>query len=119
MYNSRKYLFVMADPAVVWSVPGVDRKLPDGDVCPEGCIYAGGWTAAYEENGASAYAYGSVGFPEPDPNNYTPYSQLTEAEVLQWTFDVLGAEQVASIENSLKAQVQEKLNPTHANGKPW
>jgi hypothetical protein len=52
----------MTVSGVVWSVPGVDRHLPDGDACPEGCVYAGGWTATYEENGESAYAYGSVGF---------------------------------------------------------
>ena len=109
----------MADPTVVWAVPGVDRKLPDGDVCPEGQVYAGGWTATYEKDGQSAYAYGSVGFPEPDPDNYTPYSELTEAEVLEWIFNILGDEQVASIENGLKTQVEEKLNPTTANGKPW
>lgn len=109
----------MADPIVVWAVPGVDRKLPDGDVCPEGQVYAGGWTATYEKDGQSAYAYGSVGFPEPDPDNYTPYSELTEAEVLEWIFNILGDEQVASIENGLKTQVEEKLNPTTANGKPW
>lgn len=109
----------MADPVVVWSVPGVDRKLPDGDVCPEGEVYAGGWTATYEKDGQSAYAYGSVGFPAADPDNYVPYSQLTEAEVLQWIFDILGPEQVTSIEEGLKNQVAEALNPSHANGVPW
>lgn len=112
-------MFVMAVSGVVWSVPGVDRKLPDGDTCPEGCVYAGGWTATYEEGGESAYAYGSVSFPEPDPNNYKPYSQLTEEEVLNWVFDALGVDQVVGIQESLYQQVQEKLNPSHANGKPW
>ena len=109
----------MTVSGVVWSVPGVDRKLPDGDVYPEGCVYAGGWTATYEENGESASAYGSVGFPEPDPNNYTPYSPLTEQEVLKWVFDVLGVDRVVQIQEGLYQQVQEKLNPTHENGTPW
>jgi hypothetical protein len=109
----------MTDPAVTWDIPGVDRKLPDGDTCPDGAIYAGGWTATYEKDGQSAYAYGSIGFPEPDPENFTPYSQLTKEQVMEWTLAILGEEQVKSIENSLKAQVEEKLNPTHANGRPW
>ena len=109
----------MTVSGVVWSVPGVDRHLPDGDVCPQGCVYAGGWNATYEENGESAYAYGSVAFPEPDPNNYTPYSQLTEQEVLQWVFDALGVDKVVQIQESLYQRVQEKLNPTHKNGTPW
>lgn len=109
----------MADPVVVWDIPGVDRKLPDGDTCPEGQVYAGGWTAYYEKDGESASAYGSVGFPEPDPDDYTPYSELTKEQILDWTFAILGQEQVDAIENSLKAQVDEKLNPSTANGKPW
>lgn len=109
----------MADSVVVWGVPGVDRRLPDGDVCPEGAVYAGGWTATYTKDGATANAYGSVGFSDPDPENYKPYDQLTEAEVLQWIFDVLGEDQVAAIEASLKSQVEQQLNPTHANGAPW
>jgi hypothetical protein len=38
---------------------------------------------------------------------------------MEWTFAILGEEQVKAIESGLKAQVEEKLNPTHANGKPW
>jgi len=109
----------MAASGVVWTVPGVDRKLPDGDVYPEGCVYAGGWVATYEENGESARILGSVAFSEPDPNNYTPYSQLTEQEVLQWVFDALGVDKVVQIQENLYQEVQAKLHPTQATGTPW
>lgn len=109
----------MTVSGVLWSVPRVERRLPDGDACPEGCVYAGSWNATYEENGESARAYGTVNFPEPDPSNYTPYSQLTEQEVLQWVFDTLGVDRVVQIQENLYQQVQEQLHPTHESGTPW
>lgn len=109
----------LASPQVVWDVPGFDRTLPDGDEYPLGKVYAGGWTATYEKDGQSAYSYGSVGFGEADPANYTPFAQITKEQALQWVQAVLGEEQVKTIEENLKAQVEEKLNPSHANGAPW
>lgn len=109
----------MANNTVQWQVGNLDRSLPDGDQYPEGKVYSAGWYATYEENGESAYAYGSVGFGEADPQHYTPYSQLTQEEVLQWVFETLGPDAVVSIQESLYKQVQEKLNPTHASGVPW
>jgi hypothetical protein len=109
----------MTNSVVTWDVSGLDRKLPDGDTCPEGAIYAGGWTATYEEDGQSAYAYGSVGFSDPDPEDYIPYSELTKEQVLGWIKGILGEEQVTAIEASLVDKVQNILNPTTANGVPW
>jgi len=107
------------EPSVIWDVPGLDRTLPDGDAYPSGTVYAGGWTATYAEQGQSAYAYGSVGFSEADPANFTPFAEITKEQALTWVKGILGEDQVASIEASLKAQVAEQLNPTHANGAPW
>lgn len=109
----------MSDTTVQWKVSGLDRTLPDGDQYPEGKVYAGGWIATYEEGGITASAYGSVVFGEADPQHYTPYSQITEEEALQWIFSVLGPERVVSIQESLYQEVQQKLNPTSANGVPW
>lgn len=106
-------------PTVVWDVPGLDRSLPDGDEYPLGKVYGGGWTATYEKDGQSAYAYGSVGFGDADPANFTPYAEITKAQALEWVQAVLGEEQVQSIEAGLVAQVEEKLNPSTANGAPW
>jgi hypothetical protein len=107
----------MATP--IWSIVNLERKLPDGNVAPDGQVYTAHWTVILEDQGESAGAYGSVGFSDPNPDSYTPYDQLTEAEVLQWVFDALGSEQVASIEASLTAQIEQKLNPTSASGVPW
>ena len=86
---------------------------------PDGQVYTAHWTVNLEEQGQSAGAYGSVGFGDPDPDNYTPFDQLLEDQVIDWVKTALGDEQVASIEASLETQIQEKLNPTHAAGLPW
>lgn len=102
-----------------WSIANLERKLPDGDTPPDGQVYTAHWTVNLEDQGESAGAYGSVGFGEPDPGNYTPFDQLTQDQVIGWVKSALGDEQVVSIEAALEAQIQEKLNPTHSAGVPW
>lgn len=105
--------------ATTWAIANLERKLPDGNTPPDGQVYTAHWTASLEEQGESASAYGSVGFSDPDPSNYTPFDQLTEGEVLNWVFDALGVDQVTSIQEALYQQIQQKLNPTSATGTPW
>lgn len=103
----------------IWSVVTLEHKLPDGNTPPEGQVTIAHWTATLEDQGETVNAYGSVGFGDPDPSAYVPYDQLTEIEVLQWVFDALGSEQVTTINDSLAAQIEQKLHPTSAFGVPW
>ena len=104
---------------VTWDIAQLERKLPDGDTCPDGAVYTAHWTASLEESGESASAYGSVGFSDPDPATFVPFNQLTKEEVLNWVFDALGIDQVVSIQEGLNNQIQQKLNPTSKAGVPW
>lgn len=104
---------------VTWDIAQLERKLPDGDTCPDGAVYTAHWTASLEESGESASAYGSVGFGDPDPATFVPFSQLTKEEVLNWVFAALGPDQVVSIQEGLNNQIQQKLNPTSEAGVPW
>jgi hypothetical protein len=107
----------MATP--IWAIANLERKLPDGNTPPEGQVYTAHWTVSLEDEGKTAGAYGSVGFGDPNPNDYIPFDQLTEEEVLQWVFDALGADQVVNIQEALNQQIQEQLHPTHKAGVPW
>ncbi len=102
-----------------WAIVNLERHLPDGDTCPDGAVYIAHWTASLEQDGQSASAYGSVGLGEPNPNSFTPFSSLTEEQVLTWVFETLGVDQVVAIEESLYNQVQQEINPTSAAGVPW
>jgi hypothetical protein len=96
-----------------WNIAQLERHLTDG------AVYTAHWTVSLEEEGESASAYGSVGFSDPDPTDFTPYDELTKEQVVGWVKDALGEEQVTSVEESLANQIQEKLNPTDSPGIPW
>ena len=102
-----------------WDIAQLERKLPDGETCPDGAVYTAHYTVSLEQDGETAGAYGSVGFGDPNPENFTPFSELTKEEVLSWVFATLGVDQVVAIEESLYQQIQQKVNPTTATGTPW
>ena len=102
-----------------WDIAQLERKLPDGETCPDGAVYTAHYTVSLEQDGETAGAYGSVGFGDPNPESFTPFSELTKEEVLSWVFATLGVDQVVAIEESLYQQIQQKVNPTTAIGTPW
>jgi len=113
---------------VIWNIANMERRLPDGNTCPDGAVYTVHWTASLEENDETASpeekketasAYGSIGLGNPDPTSFVPFNQLTKQEVINWVFAALGVDQVVSIEESLHNQIQQKLHPTSAAGMPW
>ena len=101
--------------SVIWKVVSMQRDLPDGDTPPEGLVTVVHWTAQLGE----ASSYGSVGLGAPDPDNYTPYDEVTETQAVDWAKAALGPETVSGIESSLASQEEEILNPTTADGVPW
>ena len=107
-------------PFTEWNIANMERTLPDGATPPEGQVYTLHYTVTHYDQGESAGAYGSLGLGDPDPDNYTPFDQITKEQAVQWVKDTLGQEKVSEIEAALAAQIQEKLNPTHQTGlPPW
>ena len=52
-----------------WNIAQLERHLNDG------AVYTAHWTVNLQDQGESAGAYGSIGFSDPDPTNFTPYDQ--------------------------------------------
>jgi hypothetical protein len=102
-----------------WSVVNMERTLPDGNVPPEGQIFTIHWTATLEDQGESVSSYGSIGLGAPDPDDYVPFEDITEAMAINWLKETLGPEQVTAIEDCLTRYLQQILNPTSASGLPW
>ena len=99
---------------VQWSINTLDRSMPDGTVTT---IH---WTVSLtEDDGLSASAYGTLGLPPADPDDFIPYDGLFPELVLEWLRVVMGQEQVAAYEASLAQRIEEQRNPTHASGLPW
>jgi len=103
-----------------WKVANLERTLADGRV---GTVH---YTVNAlsdqpdpnsEEGGFySAGAYGSVGL---DGDVTTPFENLTEEVVVGWVKEKFGEEKVAEIEAALQAQIDRKITPVTATGKPW
>jgi len=78
------------------------------------------WTLTATEDAYTSYVYGSVGLTAPSPATFTPYDQVTEAQVQAWTEEALGAEQVEKYKANLAAQIETQKNPPTGNlPPPW
>lgn len=66
-------------------------------------------TAADGDHTATMYGSMSLNF-EPD-GNFTPYDQLTEAQVIGWVEAAQGETTVAQMKDALLKQIQEQQNP--------
>ena len=55
-----------------------------------------------------ANVYGQYWCPSPDPNNFTPYQDLTKTQVEEWLDVGLN---VSQLDLSLDQQIENKVNP--------
>ena len=95
-----------------WGINTLERETADG------FVYTAHYTIAAKDEVYSASAYGSIGFERPEV--LIPYDQLTAEMVIEWVKEAIGgAEKVAEIEASLAARINEKHQPTKAQGVPW
>jgi len=67
----------------------------------------------------TASSYGTQSLAAPDPDNYTDYDQVTEAECINWCQSEMGEDQVKSIEDNLTANIELQKNPVDGHGVPW
>ena len=44
--------------------------------------------------------------------NFIPFADVTNEEVVTWTQDAMGAEQVTAIETGIASQIESKIHPT-------
>ena len=69
------------------------------------------WTLAGEEAGFSGGVYGSVGVTLDAGATFTPYADLTEAQVIGWVQDALGEDQVTAYEDNVAQQINDQVVP--------
>ena len=61
--------------------------------------------------GHDARVYGSQSVTLNPDAPFTPYADLTQAEVEGWLEDAIGAERVAEMDAALDAQIENQINP--------
>lgn len=102
----------MSDTLTVqWRIANLERETADG------FVYTAHYTVDAKDDVYSAGAYGSIGFERPE--ELIPFSDLTEAQVIDWVKEALGSEKVLEIGQALLNQINEQRNPTKAAGLPW
>jgi hypothetical protein len=69
------------------------------------------WRCDGTDGEYTAGVYGSVGLTLDPEDKFTPYADLTEAQVIGWVKDALGADEVQGYEKSLENQIEALANP--------
>jgi hypothetical protein len=78
------------------------------------------WTLNGTDGTYNGSVYGTVGVTYEAGAPYTPYADLTQAQVIGWVQDALGEEQVASYEANVAQQIENAKNPPVVNPPlPW
>ena len=103
-----------------WNIVAMDC-IPSVDSMTDYVVVAH-WTLTGDDGADhSASVYGTVSFEvNPDKPDYTPYADLTLAEVVGWVQASMGEEQVAAYEANVAQQIENQINPpTIQPPLPW
>ena len=78
------------------------------------------WRLNATDGTHSVTRYGSVGVTYKEGDPYTPFSELTQATVIGWVKEALGAEQVASLEAGSDSEIEKLITPVVVTpALPW
>ena len=85
----------------------------------DGFVTVAHWTATQTDGEFTASTYSTVSFTKTDDVNLIPFDSLSEAQVLSWVTDSIGADGVEAIDKALVASISEQKAPKKATGTPW
>lgn len=110
---------------ITWSIAQCDYALVDGSLSD--VINNLHWRVNAKSTTGSgssaktytAFSYGTQSLAAPDPDNYTAYADVTEAECVAWCKAEMGEEQVTAVEDGLTANIELQKNPVDGHGTPW
>ena len=80
----------------------------DGDT---DVVFTVHWTLTGVDGDYSGSVYGSQAVTLDPSAPFTPYADLTEAQVIGWVWGAMGAEQVAAYEANVAGQIANQINP--------
>ena len=88
-----------------------------------GYIKSANWVCTKTEDDFSTSIPGDVWFTEPDesdPESFgVPYTEVTEANAIDWTKEKLGSDSVANIELTVGRNLEALKTPSQNHGLPW
>jgi ABC-type Fe3+ transport system permease subunit len=92
-----------------WSVVQMDAY-PEYEGEPD-VVFTVHWTLTGTDGTYAGSVYGSQGITLAEGATFTPYADLTQAQVIGWAQDALGEEQVAAYEANVAQQIADQINP--------
>jgi hypothetical protein len=100
--------------AVTWTISTLERNTDDGVVVAHWRASDSETVGEVEHVGSS---YGTCGFtPDADADGYTAYTDITEAQVIEWIKADVDAD---AIEASIASQIADSKAPAISTGVPW
>ena len=101
-----------------WVFDPLDVKLSEDGLT--NVVYNINWRLIGTDGAFSSDVYGSCGVPAPALDAFTPYDQLTKAQVELWVIQALGIEQVAAYSEGIARNIEMQKNPVNASlSPPW
>jgi hypothetical protein len=94
---------------IIWKIDGID-----GQVQEEGytdVVYVIHWRVYASQEEATTSVYGSCNVTFTPSDNFIPYEELTEEQVLAWAFDSLGEEGKTKAEQAVVSELENILEP--------
>ena len=89
----------------------INSLLVTNNVQPD-MVTMSNFTLSDTQDGLTGQVMYSLNLLPADPNNYTPYADVTEGQAIQWTKDAAGAQRIASWEKEVQAQIDAQKIPT-------
>ena len=110
---------------ITWTVSTLDYEVSKNGL--DNVATVAHWRCTgVDADGNEGSAYGTKALPEPSPDSFIPWDNITEEIILGWLvaemttnkMDDAPSEQ-ESVEATIQAQIDEKANPTRGTGVPW
>jgi hypothetical protein len=92
---------------ILWLIERLLVKPTEGTLTD--VVITADWRCNGSQDQYSGTCYGSASFAPPTGSGFTPYDQLTEAQVLDWCF-ANGVDKTA-IEANVTQQIENQINP--------
>ena len=101
-----------------WSCESLDRDISKDGLAD--VVITTYWRISGVDGDHSVTNYGSAGIAAPDPDDFTPFADVTQAQVKAWTLAALADQDIT--EDSLKAALQAEIDllktPIQKSGVP-
>lgn len=92
-----------------WQFPTLDVVFDE--VGMQNVVNVVHWVLVAQDEQYTQSAYGTVKVGAPDPQSFTPYEQLTKAEIESWVEQTMGQQELDKIKVALAQKIEDKKNP--------